>query len=163
MSHVEIKGNDEQMVLNTFGRYPNMCIHQLHLYTSISYVDLLKITKMLEQKGKIFRVPELCLGSLDQQFCARHIDDGLASEQFEPTKLSPLIGLTEEQMINRVRMLKRMKRLTICDWHPVIDVLLEDYERDIKRMGIQRWGPDVDADTAPDCLDRDLEQENADD
>jgi hypothetical protein len=69
-------------------------------------------------------------------------------------KLSPVIGLSEEAMRGRVTMLKRMKRLLIVDWHPVIDILLGDYERNLRRVELLRE-PDND----PDPQDRDFDIE----
>lgn len=66
---------------------------------------------------------------------------------------SPLIGLSEEDMMTRVVMLKRMKRLLIGEWHPIIDILLGDYERDLARIRLLREPPDAD-----DVLDRDFNE-----
>ena len=57
-------------------------------------------------------------------------------------KLSPVIGLSEEGVRGRVIMLKRMRRLLIVDWHPIIDILLGDYERDLKRVETLRESDD---------------------
>lgn len=77
-----------------------------------------------------------------------------ANQFFE--RASPLIGLSEVDMLNRVVMLKRMKRLLIGEWHPIIDVLLGDYERDLKRVRLLRE-PEDDADGGIDVLDQDME------
>jgi hypothetical protein len=66
-------------------------------------------------------------------------------------KLSPIIGLSEESVRGRVIMLKRMRRLLIIDWHPIIDILLGDYERDLKRVEALRENDDE-----PDVQDRDF-------
>lgn len=70
-------------------------------------------------------------------------------------RLTPVHSLTESAMRGRVIMLKRMKRTLICDWHPIIDVLLGDYEGELRRAESLRETPD----TEPDVQDRDFDDE----
>lgn len=74
------------------------------------------------------------------------------------------IGLTESELWARVNMLERMKRLLVCEWHPVIDVLLKDYKFLLSQSRKARGESDVDEplhsnEEDIDCLDQDLEQE----
>lgn len=74
------------------------------------------------------------------------------------------IGLTESELMGRIAMLERMKRLLICDWHPVIDVLLKDYKYCLTQFREARGESLVDGPLHKneedfDCLDHDLEQE----
>lgn len=48
--------------------------------------------------------------------------------------LSPLVGLTQEEVLTRLHMLRRMKAQLIVDWHPVLDKIIGDYERDMRRV-----------------------------
>lgn len=84
----------------------------------------------------------------------------LTSLSFPLGSASPLVGLNEDQMLARVVMLKRMKRLLIAEWHPVINVLLSDYENDIRRIGLTREPLDYDDEFDP--LDRDFDDGNGD-
>lgn len=155
-NNYEVLSDDERWVMRAFGRRPMMCIHQLQAMTSIPYVDLLKVTAQLQRRGKIFRTQEMCLGKDDYQFQTRQ-EDAVAPVQFIEGRASPLVGLSIQDMAGRVVMLKRMRRLLIVDWHPIIDILIGDYERDIKRL---RPEPDDDEDGEPDVLDQDMDMED---
>lgn len=87
--------------------------------------------------------------------------DRITQYSFPLGSLSPLIGLNEDEMLARVVMLKRMRRLLIPEWHPVINVLLRDYEADIKRLGLLREPLDKGEDDF-DPLDRDFDDGNGD-
>lgn len=52
------------------------------------------------------------------------------------------LWMTEETARDRVIMLQRMKTRLICEWHPVLDVLIKDYERGLKKIDVARDGPD---------------------
>ena len=62
----------------------------------------------------------------------------------EQLGIPELLGLTESEARARVIMLQSMKRKLICDWHPVIDKLLGDWERGLKYIESQRVKPDDD-------------------
>ena len=81
--------------------------------------------------------------------------ESIWGDKFQETGGSPLNTLSEAAMRGRVLMLKRMKRNLIIDWHPIIDILLNDYERDLRRLEILRHGPDE-----PDVLDRDFDEDD---
>lgn len=57
-----------------------------------------------------------------------------------------LLGLTESEARGRVLMLQRMKARLICEWHPIIDKLIADWERGIRYIESQRIKPDDDED-----------------
>lgn len=81
----------------------------------------------------------------------------LWGEQFtEQAILNPAWGLTEAGMRGRVIMLKRMRRILICEWTPIIDILLGDYERILAHVESLREKPE---DVDPDVQDRDFDQE----
>jgi hypothetical protein len=151
--HKVLLRDDERNVLRAFGRKPNLCIHEIFNLTGIPYPDLTKLLKTMISRGDIIQAPELSLGKGDLQFVSKK-ESTMSTVQFVDERLSPLIGLSEQGMRGRVIMLKRMKRNLISDWHPVIDVLLNDYERDLKRMERLREPPDAD-----DVLDRDIDDE----
>lgn len=75
-----------------------------------------------------------------------------------PADLNPTVGLTESTIRGRVLMLHRMKRNLICDWHPILDILLGDYEQELKRVEALREPPDPSA-VAFDVQDRDFDDE----
>lgn len=139
------------MVAKVLARSPNQtaCIHKIHELGDIAYPDLLRTLNSMIRKNLIIRVPDF---QDDRQYAL--LSDGkMTSDQFVPERLSPLIGLTEQTMRDRVIMLKRMKSRLIIDWHPIIDVILRDYERDIGRVEGNREPPEADE---PDVLDRDF-------
>lgn len=149
--------DDEKAIRKVLERMPNRkaCIHRLHDLTSIDYPDLLRLLNSMTRKGIILRDPVLDLSKEDRTYSL--LTNGkLTVDQFMPERLSPLIGLTELEMRNRVVMLKRMKERLICEWHPIVDKLLQDYERDLRRAEGEREPPDPDD---PDILDRDFLQE----
>lgn len=137
-THEVVYTAEEREVLIAFGRCPNMCIHRLHDLTGYSYPQLLAVCNKLQRRGRIFRNSNVALGKDDQYWSLREQSLELKPDQFKDERLSPLIGLTEQDMLNRVVMLKRMKRLLIVDWHPIIDVLIVDYERDLNRVQLLR-------------------------
>lgn len=146
--------DDERAIRKALERMPNRtaCIHRLHALTQIEYPELLRLLDIMARKKHIARVPADGLGPNDRTYAL--LSSGkMTFDQFEPEKLSPLIGLTELEMRNRVIMLKRMKERLICDWHPIVDKLMSDYERDLKRFEYDRDPPDSDD---PDVLDRDF-------
>jgi hypothetical protein len=134
--------DDEQEVLKAFQRCSHLCIHQLHKTVYMGYPDLMTTLSKLQRAGKIAKAPDPHLGKEDRQY-AKLGKNGLTADQFVGgERLSPLIGLDERAMRGRVVMLQRMKRNLITEWHPVIDILLGDYERDLKRMERLRFGDD---------------------
>lgn len=52
--------------------------------------------------------------------------------------------MEEDTARDRVIMINRMKGRLISEWHPVLDVLLKDYERGLKQIDLERDGPDDD-------------------
>ena len=151
--HKVVMRDEERDVLRAFGRKSNLCIHELHNLTGLSYPKLLGLMKLLVDRGDVEVVKDTALGKCSLQYISRK-EQSMTSIQFIEERLSPLIGLSEQAMRGRVIMLKRMKRNLIIDWHPVIDVLLKDYERDLNRVEALREAPE-----APDVLDRDFEYE----
>jgi len=71
----------------------------------------------------------------------------------------PLIWLTESAIRGRVIMIHRMKRNLICEWHPILDILLGDYERELKRVEALREPPEPVNSDDPDAQDRDFDDE----
>lgn len=51
-----------------------------------------------------------------------------------------LLGLTEDEALNRIRMLGRMKARLITDWHPIIDKLMGDYVKGLEIVESLRYG-----------------------
>lgn len=153
-----ITPDDEKMVLRAFGRKPSLCIHELRELTGIQYPELHKIVHKMIGRNEVALVSDVTAGTDDKQY----IKLGkivMGDEQFIQGRLSPLIGMTEEVMRGRVIMIKRMKSRLICEWHPILDVLLGDYERDLKRVEALREPPEADEPRLQDfdVLDRDLE------
>jgi hypothetical protein len=128
---------DEQLVCMVFERKSALCIHELHAYTDISYPSLQLLLGRLIRRGYVTLVGDPEAGKDDKQYM-RIGAFGLSEKQFMTGRLSPLIGLTEDVMQNRVHMIKRMKDRLISEWHPVLNVLLGDYERDLQRVRIVR-------------------------
>lgn len=64
-------------------------------------------------------------------------------QKIDPS-LSLYIYVDEHTARARVLMLNRMKRNLISEWHPIIDVLLGDYTKGLKRIDVARDGPDDD-------------------
>lgn len=148
---------DEELVMQVFGRHPHRCIHQLHSMTEIPYPELKNVVDRLQRKAKIFKIPDAELGKHDLQYRIRQTEPTLQPSQFcNDARLSPLIGLNEVQMQGRMVMLKRMRRLLIPEWHPILDTIIGDYERDLKRMKLLRE-PEDDVEGGIDVLDRDME------
>ena len=156
--HKQLLAEDEKMVLRAFGRKHNLCIHELHELTGIQYPELHKVVQRLAARKEIVLTSDVTAGKDDKQYL-RLGKVVMGEEQFIQDRLSPLIGMTEEVMRGRVMMIKRMKSRLICDWHPVLDVLLGDYEKDLKRMEALREPPESDEPRLQDfdVLDRDLE------
>lgn len=152
---VEVCSEEERLIMREFVRSNQVCIHHLNRATGLSYPDLLQLTTKLTKRGKIYRKPDTALGKTDYQYCTR--EPNLSSDHFMEDRLSPLVGLSESEMQGRVVMLKRMLRLLIPDWHPIINVILGDYERDLLRLKLLREPPE-DGD-AFDVLDRDFEKD----
>lgn len=124
-------------------RKPRFCIHALHEMTEIGYPELEGMLAGLIKQGTITHHPDADLGDEDRQYLytgSRKLD----INQFKPGKLSPLVGLEEHEMRGRVTMLERMRRLLICDWHPILDIIINDYKKDIRRIEVARYGADED-------------------
>lgn len=153
--HKVLLRDDERQILRAFGRRPQMCIHELFSLTRVPYPELIKMLDRMVSRGDIVKAtPDTALGKHDLQYL-RKDEQALSQIQFIDERLSPLIGLTEQGMRGRIIMLNRMKRNLIEDWHPIIDILMGDYERDLKRIEAFRESPD----TEPDCQDRDFDDE----
>lgn len=151
---------DEKMVLRAFGRKHNLCIHELRELTGIQYPELHKIVARMISRGEVAEVGDVTAGKDDKQYLKLG-KVVMGEEQFIQDRLSPLMGMTEDAVRGRVTMIKRMKSRLICEWHPILDILLGDYEKDLMRVEALREPPEANEPRLQDfdVLDRDLDLE----
>lgn len=139
----------ETLVMQVFSpANPLMCVHQIFTATGVPYDKLQRVLGHLRKEGYIERIRGP-LGGHDIQYAPTSLLE-TARTSVPADRCGLMVGLTEEEMMGRVTMLKRMKRLLIVDWHPVIDTLLGDYERNLKRLTALREPVDMEE---SDCLD----------
>lgn len=134
-------------LLQVFRRKRWICIHELIEATGISYNQLNKSLVKLEVKGHIQRSQiegseKLTLYGLVNFDTLYQPTEGTelhpSHDMSKAGLCSPVVGMTEQDARSRVFMLKRMKERLIQEWHPIIDKIIEDYQRDLRRVEAER-------------------------
>lgn len=124
------------LILRAMQYEPWVCIHQILAQTKIPNKLAMRHLARLRELGKVRKVLQ---PGQDDVMVWSHVH----YEPPDPTKIqpasdvqraSPVVGLTERQALDRIIMLNRMKERLIKEWHPVIDVILNDYKRDLGRV-----------------------------
>lgn len=149
--------DDERKVMRAMRPRPVSCIHYLHGVTGIPYASLIKVVNGMVRAGDLLPVPDPVLGNKDHQYVLRSpvSYSRKAVRDDELGLLSPAGSLTEGQMRDRIVMLKNMKDRLITSWHPVLDILIKDYQREVDRVESFREPPEPDE---IDVLDRDFDE-----
>lgn len=129
------------IVLAAFSKKPRMCIHTLMETTGLKREALRYVLVELQKNGMIRNVSEVRGDLIYVRIGEAPVPEDLGLDK---EHLPALFGLEEREARNRVIMLKRMKERLIIDWHPVIDVLLGDYERGLQHVEGVRYGTDDD-------------------
>ncbi len=131
----------ESLVLAAFSHKPRLCIHVLVETTRLPREVVLKATSALVRAGVLRRVEEAVKGEYLFQLTDEEVDVGQLGDK---DHLQPMLGLTEAEARSRVLMLQNMKRRLICDWHPILNKLIADYEQGLKYIEGLRCGADDD-------------------
>jgi hypothetical protein len=127
------------LILKVMQHRPWVCIHDIMRDTNLPHKIVLRNLTRLKDLGKVNKV--LLPGQEDVIVWASNAYTPLDPNKLNPsdvTRASPVVGLTESEARTRVLMLKRMKEKLIYEWHPIIDVFLRDYERDLGRVESDR-------------------------
>jgi DNA-binding MarR family transcriptional regulator len=123
----------ELLVMRAFDpTNPLMCVHQIFKATAVPYGRLTSVLGRMQRDGYLERVKPV-VGEA-QYKPTEMLHHAARMQRASTDNCGLMVGLTEEEMSARVVMLKRMKRLLIVEWHPTIDVLLGDYERNLSRL-----------------------------
>lgn len=135
----------QEEILAVFYRKPRLCIHQLAEESGLPRSTLRYALVELQKIGRIKKVSEV---KGDNVYQLKHEPkEAQLDTAVSPAYLPVAFGLEEETARDRVIMLKRMKSRLIREYHPILDVFIEDYERGLKAIELLRYGPDDDDDS----------------
>lgn len=153
----ELRRDDQRSIQRVFATYPIACIHVIQKETGIPYPALLVLLEQLVKEEVLERRPEAILGDDHQYLCWKKPSNRRFNHvNYTDDNMSPVSGLTEAQMRDRVVMIKNMKARLIISWHPVLDILLADYEQELRRIEAIREPPEK-ADEEFDPMDHDID------
>lgn len=129
------------LVLSAFASKPRLCVHVIMEATGLPREVVLKTASELVRAGELRRIEEGVKGEYLFLRVKDEVDIGMA--RIVP-KLPVLLGLSEDEARARVLMLQSMKRRLICDWHPILNKIIADYEDGLKFVEGLRCAPDDD-------------------
>lgn len=129
-----VKESDIEATLSAFMHgEEEMCIHMLCKKAGLPREVLRFVLVELQKQGKIERARAKVTGD-----AVYRLKSNLRIASTEIQQVQRLVGgIDEETARNRVAMLKRMKARLISDWHPIIDILLRDYEGSLTKMDVE--------------------------
>lgn len=130
--------DDEAKVLEAFAKKSSMCLHVLRDETLLDYKELRPVVLGLIQK----RLIRAKMGAHSGDRIYELADLESVSELV--AELPIAFRLSEETVKSRVHMIRRMKASLIEQWHPVLNVMLRDYESGLKSADNLRFPPDHD-------------------
>lgn len=128
------------MILAAFGMKSRLCMHQLMDMTGQSKDMIERVGTRLIREGVLRR--RLIEGTESDFMYYRTTCEGNVPDDFglDEKHLPLLLGLSEDEALSRVRMLKAMKDRLIEQWHPQLNKLIGDYERGLKAVMNLRYG-----------------------
>ena len=125
----------QETVLQAFQSKPRSCIHQLMEATGATRADL-RYALVELQKVKLIRKISDVKGDYVYELIQEQPHKMSVAENVGSLKYD--FGVDEETAKKRVVMLRRMKSNLICEWHPVLDILLGDYMRGVEAVDAAR-------------------------
>lgn len=120
-------------VLTAFHRKPQMCLHVLEEATELSRRVLRQAVVVLQQRKKLRKAdhPEGGIYEL--------VDKSNVPE-FSSNRLPELFGLDESTARARATLLKKFRDRLHCELHPVLNLVINDYERGLRVLEAIREG-----------------------
>lgn len=129
-------------ILAAFTTKPALCVHVLMEITGLTREALRSALVDLIEQGAIRKIAEFKGDSVYARGDEAYVPITLGVDE---DHLPCLFGLDEHAARTRLTMLKRMKGRLIGDWHPMLDLLIGDYERGLKNVESIRYGADLDS------------------
>lgn len=137
-----MEADNVQRVLTAFKYKPRLCMHALAELTGLSKKILNVIVIFLQKNGTIVKA-----GETNDDRVYRLVDSE-AQEAFNSSilRIPELFGLEEEVARSRVLMLKRFRDRLHNDLHPIVSIIIADYERGLRAVeAVREGGEDADA------------------
>lgn len=124
-----------ELILAAFAHKLQICIHELSDVTGLDAKAVAQAVKELQREGSLQKVGDGLYQRKGEAYVSLHL--GLDKDH-----LPALFGLDEREARNRVSMLKRMKERLVIDYHPILDMVIGDYESGLRKVEAIRYGAD---------------------
>lgn len=130
-----VQARPAEKVLAAFAEQFRMDLQELTAATGLDAIEVSAAVRELSRRGLLMR----------QHIYSRK------GEAYVPLNLGldenhlpALFGLDEREARSRLLMVKRMKERLISEYHPMLDLVIADYERGLRNVEGIRYGTDDD-------------------
>lgn len=118
-----------EKAIAAFKKHPRMCIHVICEHMDIDRSQVKLLLNELTRRKIIKKASARVAGDIVYELLLKLPMEN--SDSPEPIKL---LGGDEKTARNRIIMLRKMRAKLICEWHPILDIVIRDYETGLRNL-----------------------------